>query len=539
MKRIAILFISFIMSLSLWAQTNEGINALNAGMNITAKRFFINQLHDSLTRPDACYYLGEVYRQTGNIDSAMICYTMGINCTVPNPLCMAGEAGLLLDSDPEKASSLFKKANSDRSYKKNPALQVAIARAYATNNKFEEANQLLKIAAEKNLRYTDIYLEQGDILFKQKKISDAANKYETAIYYDTSCKPAYLKIARIYYLAKSYDQSLSYLERLKVIDQHFPAAMKLKGDICYDRGKYGDAVDLYAEYLQSSEAGINDQIRYSYALFFNKDYDKSLVEIKKLIPQNPGNVILKRIMAYNSYETGNYQEGLQLMEEFFKVADPSTVLPSDYKYYARLLSKNNQDSLSVINYQKAISLSGENEEYNKELAQLYEKMKKYDQAALHYEKYIKTAKDPANSDMFFWGKDCYFAASAIDSIAIAKDSSKLAIRKKLYQKADSIFTEVTNASPDNYLGSLWRARVNALLDPETELGLAKPFYERVAEILNQPGKNNKKELIESYQYLGYYYYLKNDMVNSKQYWKKILDIDPNNLVANNAIKGIK
>lgn len=539
MKRLTLLIASFVISLSLWAQTNDGTNALNAEMYSTAKRWFINQLQDSLTRPDAFYYLGEVYRQTGNMDSAMICYTMGIEGVSPNPLCMAGKAGLLMVKDPELATNLIKEANLSKVYRKNPALQVAIASIYADNDRDKEANQLLELAAEKNPKYTNIYLKEGDILFKQKNISEAASKYEMAIYYDTNCKPAYLKIARIYYLARYYEQSLSYLERLKVIDQHFPAAMKLTGDINYDRGNYADAAASYSAYLQTGEDGINDRIRYAYALFFNKEYDKSIVEIKKLIVQNPENTILKRIIAYNSYETSNYEDGLHQMEEFFNVADPSTILPSDYKYYARLLSKNNFDSLSAINYEKAITLNGENEEYDKELAQLYEKMKKYDQAARYFEKYIRIAKNPANSDLFFWGKDCYFAASAIDSVVLAKDPSQEGTRKKLYEKADSIFAEVNNVSPNNHLGSLWRARVNALLDPETESGRAKPYYERVVEILAQPDKNNKKELIEAYQYLGYYYYLKKDLDNSKNFWTKILEIDPSNATANKAMNGIK
>jgi tetratricopeptide (TPR) repeat protein len=539
MRLLAILIIALFISLPSWAQMNKGIDALNSEMYTTAKSCFINQLRDSLTRPLVCYYLGKLYHQTGNNDSAMICYNMGIDCSTPNALCMIGKAGLLMAEDPDKASLLIREANSAKGYKKNPALQVAIANVYSDNDRYGEANELLKLAAEKDAKYSDIYFAEGNILVKQKKISDAANKYETAIYYDTLCKPAYLKIARIYYLAKYYDQSLSYIEKLKGIDPHYPAAIKLLGDIYYDQGKYSGAVSSYAEYLQTPEAGINDRIRYAYALFFNKEFEKSLDWIKQLVPQNPGNQFLKRIMAYNSYEIGNYSDGLNQMEDFLNVSDPSIILPSDYKYYARLLSKNNRDSLSAINYQKAIALSDDPKEYYKEVALLYERMKQYNNAAIFFENHMKTTTNPANSDLFFWGKDCYFAAGTIDSTAIANDSSQALVRRKLYEKADSIFKLVTTASPNNYLGSFWRARVNSVLDPDTELGLAKPYYERVIELLDQPGKNNKKELIEAYQYLGYYFYLKNDLTNSKLYWKKILEIDPDHMVAKQAIKGIK
>jgi tetratricopeptide (TPR) repeat protein len=141
-----------------------------------------------------------------------------------------------------------------------------------------------------------------------------------------------------------------------------------------------------------------------------------------------------------------------------------------------------------------------------------------------------------------WGRDCYFAAGSIDSVAIAANPQDSIVKKELYQKADSVFAELVKRIPDNYLGYFWRARVNALIDPETTQGLAKPYYEQTVAILEKSdNKNNgnKRELIESYQYLGYYYYLKEDFPNSKLYWNKILEIDPSHAVAKQALEGLQ
>ena len=46
-------------------------------------------------------------------------------------------------------------------------------------------------------------------------------------------------------------------------------------------------------------------------------------------------------------------------------------------------------------------------------------------------------------------------------------------------------------------------------------------------------------LIECYSYLGYYYLLKSDYATSKEYWNKILAIDPTNATANKSLDGIK
>ena len=49
----------------------------------------------------------------------------------------------------------------------------------------------------------------------------------------------------------------------------------------------------------------------------------------------------------------------------------------------------------------------------------------------------------------------------------------------------------------------------------------------------------RKELIESYQYLGYYYYLQEDNVKSKSYWQEVLFLDPKNQQAIDVIKMLK
>jgi tetratricopeptide (TPR) repeat protein len=538
-KNSSIFLIALLLGLSSLAQTNEGIEAIYSEMYPTAKTFFSKQLADSLAKPEACYYLGETYRLTGNRDSAAYYFELGATGENSNSLCLAGKAGLLMVADPTLSADLIKKARWVKEYYKNPALYVALAKIYAENKNFEKAFEMLNHAKDVDEKYAYIYLTEGNILLQQNKPSEAAGKYETAINYNPECKSAFLKLALIYYKTRNYEMSLKYIASIKAIDPHFPPVIKLFGDISYEQGKYSDAVTAYAEYLQQPGSVMNDHIRYAYSLFFNKEYQQSLDQINQLIPYYPKNQVLKRLQAYGSYEVGNYTEGLTRMQAFLNSVDPSTIITSDYKYYARLLSKNDQDSLGIVYFQKAIVSGASPQEFYKEMAFCYEKMGKFREAASCFELFIKAAKTPCSSDFFYWGRDCYFAAGVIDSVTIEKDSTQANVRIALYNKADSIFGAMVILSPDNYLGYLWRARVNALLDPETESGLAKPFYEKVVALLELKNDNNKKELIESYQYLGYHYYIENEFLKSKMFWNKILAIDSTNSVAIKAIEGMK
>jgi hypothetical protein len=79
--------------------------------------------------------------------------------------------------------------------------------------------------------------------------------------------------------------------------------------------------------------------------------------------------------------------------------------------------------------------------------------------------------------------------------------------------------------PDSYLGTYWRARTHVALDPETEKGLAKPYYLKVINLLDSNDEGTS-QLMESYKYLAYYYYRKHDKDSCLIYVDKIMEIDP-------------
>ena len=137
--------------------------------------------------------------------------------------------------------------------------------------------------------------------------------------------------------------------------------------------------------------------------------------------------------------------------------------------------------------------------------------------------------------LFQLGRLYYGQGTSSDTLSV-----RPADRVAALQAADSVFALVARQAPDSYLGDMWRARTHSAMDPETTEGLAKPYYEKVAEMLlakNEPRYNSA--LIECYSYLGYYYLLKSDYPASKEYWNKILAIDPTNVTAKKALDGIK
>ena len=97
--------------------------------------------------------------------------------------------------------------------------------------------------------------------------------------------------------------------------------------------------------------------------------------------------------------------------------------------------------------------------------------------------------------------------------------------------------------PKLMTGHIWRAKANANLDPDSKLGLAKPFYEKVIEIGTVDSASSvkyKKELMESYKYLGAYFFLvSKDNANAILNWEKVVAIDPNDQQAIKVLEELK
>ena len=150
----------------------------------------------------------------------------------------------------------------------------------------------------------------------------------------------------------------------------------------------------------------------------------------------------------------------------------------------------------------------------------------------------KRNEEKTTAEYFTIGRNLYLQANKIENESIQ--------RIEYLARADSAFDKVIIYAPESYLGYFWKGRVSSLRDSETTQGLAKPYYEKSMIMFEQnPDKEKyKRELIETYSYLGYYYYLKSDedkqaLKLSLSFWEKVLNIDPSNKGAKEAVSELQ
>jgi tetratricopeptide (TPR) repeat protein len=203
--------------------------------------------------------------------------------------------------------------------------------------------------------------------------------------------------------------------------------------------------------------------------------------------------------------------GLESSNKFFSKAKTDfKIIPLDYEYHAKLLSKNGKDSLAILDYKKALELQPDKIELNGDIANEFIKMKKYPEAIAAYKDKIAKTK-PTINDYFGLTRAYY--------------------QSKDFINADSSAYKMINVDTNQVYGYLYRAKSNSQLDPKNEKWLAKPFYEKyIAKATTTPAdvEKNKKDLVDAYNYIGVYYINHKDNCAAKAQFLKVQGLDPTN-----------
>lgn len=523
--------LSFMITISAFAQNSPGMDYLSLGEIKLAKDYFTK----NLSAPGSNYYLGEIAFKEGNLAEAKSQYEKELSANPESALGAIGMAKLQLKSNPKDASkALF---DIQKKNKKNVAIGVEVAKAFFDNGMREEAMKAIQEArkADKKSPYT--YILEGDILAKENKPGDAAAQYDQAIYNDPNCVLAYMKGAKVYEFINR-KTATDMLKKAVEIRPDYKIAYKDLGDINYREGVYAEAIKAYKEFFSGGDYTIDDIRRYAGAEFFTGGYDAAKALINQGLQKEPNDFVLYRLLMYSNNDLKLYDEGLAAGNKFFSLprrsdTDTTKYIVQDYLIYGNLKSETGDKKGAVEEFKKAIELDPSKVALLKSIASTSASEKDFEGAAEYYAQYLKMAGEAANAEDYYQLGSYYASAGA--SLFSSEDVDAKAKGLELLKKADEAYTKVSELKPDSYLGNYMRARTNYQMDPSSEQGLAKPFYEKTVEMLLADENPNKSALIESYSYLSFYYYLQydktkkaDDKAKVKEYAGKVLELDPEN-----------
>ena len=526
---VALLFGAGMLSNVVAQSYTDGVEYYKAGQADRAKIILDNTLPglSATDKATALYYLGEAEFALGNKELATKCYNEGVNQDVNYPFNYIGLGRVLLGTNDKEAEANFKKAVKLAKTEK-AAVNTDIARAYFEAG-MPQYSKYLDAANRANSEYAPLYVLQGDIALKNGETGLAAGEYENAIYYDANCVEAYVKYAKMHYPINP-KFAISKLEALLALNQASAIAQREYAEALFNAGRFTQAVKAYATYMSNPNHFKTDRARHAALLFFDKKYEESLTLIEEALVDNPEDILLNRFAMYNNNALENFEQAAEYGANYMnQEANADLLTAQDYAIYGNALKKVDRPAEYVALLEKAVAKNPEDANLFKDLSDAYKAADQMVKSADAMAKYMELAGDEVKTMDFFNLGRAYYSAAQADTIMDSK--------VELFKKADAQFAVVAERAPEDYRGNMWRARCHSGMDPETELGLAKPYYELVVEMLEARG-DKSNSIIEAYQYLGYYNYLKEyaenpqgaKYVETRKWWGKILEINPNHSI---------
>ncbi|MBL7944020.1 MAG: tetratricopeptide repeat protein [Flavobacteriales bacterium] len=482
----------------------------------------------------AMFYSGDNYYYWGQLDSAETMFTKGAATDPALPLNYVGLGRLAWNKgNAAGCAENFTKAHGMITAKGNKVpmdvqvvvlLKMAETYILSENKNLDQANAYIQQALKLNDKNPEVYIQWGDMNFEKGSAnrSDVIAQYNKAYDTDPTYTRALLRQGQLWSRVKNYDLAIEWLDKAITNDPNFAPAYREKGDVLFrsangNSEKVKQAAEAYKRYLELNDSP-SARTKYVGLLMELKEYALALEQLNRVMKSDSSNALLFRGLGYSYFETKDYGNAVTNMKKFFSKVegdDRYKVLPSDYSYLGRAMIQSGQDSLGVEQLMKAVDMDADYLEGYSEIASVYYKQKKYDLAAQYYKARITHSRKPEQLDYFFLGKSLYFA--------------------KNYTASDSAFMACSGYAESFY----WRGQCNAKLDnQEAPTGLAKPFFETfITKVGTDPAniEANKKNLVQAYSYLGFYYYTVKNFSCSRAAWTEVQKLDAANEKAKAAL----
>jgi len=523
---------------------------LNSALKLTYKEQFdaADNVFSSLIKKEPTngkyyYYSGEnqlasYFLDTANVsfkevaEKALLRFNQGIAAAPNEPLNYIGLGKVaLIQKNKALAREKFAKAESFLPVKKEKSvltkpeqaqILIRLAEAYIQVGSKDSATVFgyLRKAEILDKKNPDLYLFRGDYwIYTLNDGSRAAENYKKSQDLEPQSARAKVRLGQLYTRVKSWEDALSYYSQALAIDSTFAPAYLELGFLNAKTNKPDESRRYFKKYLDLSKSNIAAKRRYANMLIQTEDYTAAIEQINQIQQMDSLSYNdLNRALAYSYFEMKDYPRAKYYVEKFFNRSPIEKVTSKDNIYFGRILQKVGQDSLAITKLVQGYKIDTMNTDLLNEIAVAYNKMKKYDDAARTYQ--LKIDRKVGNANDYYKMGIAYYNA-------------------KKWVEADSALSKLIRMSPDFEPAYAYKARVYSNLDPDSKEGLAKPYYEKLIEKASIDSTKYSKDLVESYNYLGYYYLINKKYCESLDYWQKLLLIEPANENAGSAIKDLK
>ena len=411
--------------------------------------------------------------------------------------------------------------------KKDPNALLALGRALYEAKDTAQARVFANLANEAvkpKFSFAPAYLLLGDIESLGDDGGKAASFYNQAIHFNPKDPQGYKKWAMVYRKI-SPSQAAAKLQDMKAncpnedVDAFTGHIYMLAGDekAAYEAYSKADVNKL-------DRTGLNEFARSSYFTGHFADALKASEAGVKLFPRSP---IFNRLAMFSNYELKNYDAAKNYIHRYFNETDSAKFSEYDHYYTALIYNALNDKENAYKQYDRALELVNDSSmikrwDILKAVSDNYVQDKNFPNAIRYYRDFLAAKRNATMNDWAGLGS-LYSKQSDEAEDAAGKEEALL--------QADGVYKDMYEKFADAAeYATYMRANINSKLDPDSKKGLAKPYYEKLAEMLSSKAEKSKSDismLTTAWHYLMAYNFLqKNDKATAKEYAAKILEINP-------------
>lgn len=471
--------------------------------------------------PEVNYELGRLYQMRDLDDSAATYFSKAAGPT-PFGQVAAGRAALAKGQADAAATSFDAAVKATKS--KDAKVLTMIAQAYGESDVKNIDKALTYVNAAQTVNKKDepnLMVARGEIYLKTDQGGgEAMTSFDRATMANPNFAQAYYEKGVLNVRSRNAAEAVQNLEKAISLEPKYAPAYKELAEMYFYAGQYPKALSTFEQYRTVAEKSTNTDAEYASFLYLTKKYPESLTEINGVLAKEPGNVTMNRLKAYSLFETGDYAGASAAMDTYLKVVPAGKIIPDDYIYQGKILSRAGKNPEAKVAFDKALAVASPTQK-----AEVQAEIAKVSMATGDYSGAIKTLAEKAKTGDL---ADQYRLAAAYKG-------------DKQYTKADSVLNIIVTAKPTYAPAYLERGSVNYYLDQDSKKGLSKPYYEKYIELSKAEGADPTKfhnGLVTSNNYLGVYNIQKGDKAAAKAYFQQVLALDPSNETATNAMKAI-
>ncbi len=526
-------------ALSAVAQTHvEGAEYYKADQFDNAKELLHRSLNNAGTDKSVSdYYLGMIALREKKNSEAKKYFDEGMQANPEYGYNYVGAGTLaLLNGDSKEAERLFKEGESRA--KKDPALQIAIARAYNMANPVANEKQIAKRvekARKLDIQNPDVYIFEGDLAADRKDWGDAGAKYEMAANYNANASEAYVKYANLFTMVNP-PYAIDMLKKLLSVNPNSALGQRELANAYYNAKDYKNAAEEYGKYVQNPSHFKQDENRYAFLLFYDGDYQKGYDYATSLLKSDPTNFTAQRYQFMNAAQIDSMKDQLLPIAEALYLKHLEN--PADNKFaaidftlIADELAKAKRSEEAVAVLEEAIKEMPDNAAFNKDLAMKYVDMNNITKAAEAFRGYVEKVEQQGNVDASQQYNNCNQQAT-FSFYAAVENKDNPAKAKEFFDEVLANAQKMEELNPDNYKPKMLQGDVAKQTAPSEEAATvaAKPKYEEAVALLEASPNPERyaRDAKTLYMYLGNYYIHKDDVAKAKEYYNKFLALDPNN-----------